>query len=483
MARTYSGIREKRPNTPTFTDCAGSSLEISKNYSEKCIKKADRSFSQGLQCQQMNSISALLSMEEAVFVIHSPQGCAGCVNFANDIYRVGQTHRGQSVARNARIFITNLDEKDIIHGGEEKLRQAVRTAESRHHPKMIFIFASCASGIIGDDIDTISADLQTELNAVLIPIHCEGFKSKICASGYDAAFMAISKYILRDEEKGETVPNLLNLFAPTSVSYADQTEIERIMAVIGIEVNYIPFYSSLEKLKMIPNAGGSSAICKVFADEFMKDLKEDYGIPYSHTIMPIGIRNTDRWLLGVAELMGKTAEAKEYMENEHARIQPFVDDLRAHLSGKRVFICGGTGRSFAAAALVEDLGMKLVGLETPTYDDDAQFDIEHLNSVHGDFIIDVANMMPFEQVNLLNKLKPDVFIGQPTWAAQLGIPTTHILDMKRPTMGYNGLLYLGSKMVCQLENPGYNKRLSKHANLPYKQSWYKDNAFKFIQEF
>jgi nitrogenase molybdenum-iron protein alpha chain len=430
----------------------------------------------------MNSISALLSMEDAAFVLHSPLGCSGCVNFANDMYRVGQLHRNQSVARNAKIFLTNLDERDIILGGESKLREAVHMAHDRYHPKMIFIFTSCASGIIGDDVDFVISDLQTGISSVLVPIHCEGFKSKICASGYDAAFLAISKHILKDAHKTETIPNLLNLFAPTSVSYADQMEIGRIMKVLDIQVNYIPFYSSLEKLRQIPNAAGSTAICKVFADEFMKDLKEDYGIPYSHTIMPIGIRNTDRWLLGVAQMMGKSDQAQEYIESEHQRIQPFVDSLREHLSGKRVFICGGTGRSFAAAALAEDFGMQLIGLETPTYDEDAQVDMEHLNQVFGDFIVDVANMMPFEQVNLLHKLKPDVFIGQPTWAAPMGIPTTHILDSKRPTMGYNSLIYLGNKMVSHLENPGFNKRLAQHARLPYKQMWYEDNAFKFIKE-
>ena len=80
----------------------------------------------------------------------------------------------------------------------------------------------------------------------------------------------------------------------------------------------------------------------------------------------------------------------------------------------------------------------------------------------------------------MKKIKPDVFIGVPEWAAKLGIPTTHVLDMKRPTMGYDGLLYLGNKIADQLQNPGFNKKLSKHTKLPYKDSWYEENAFKYI---
>lgn len=478
MSREYSGIRETRPFT--YNDCGGNSLELSEQFEKRCLKMADRSFSQGLQCQQINSMSALMSMENAVFVVHSPQGCVGCATMANDLYQVGQAHRGAKIIKSVRMLVTNLDERDIVHGGEEKLRNAVRLAEERYKPEVIFVFTSCASGIIGDDVDAVSSELRQELQAAVVPIHCEGFKSKICASGFDAAFIAISKFLL-DGKKQPTEKGLVNLFAPTTVSYKDQLEMERMLSVIGLHANYIPFYSSLEKIRKIPAAEVSTAICKVFGDEFMKTLEEDYGIPFAHTVMPIGVRNTDKWFRGIAALVGREAEAEAYIEQEHARIQPLIDGIRSRLQGKRVFICGGTGRSFAAAALIDDFGMKLVGLETPTYDDDAQIDIEYLNGIHGDYVIDIANMQPFEQVNLVNRLKPDVFIGVPAWSARLGIPTTHVLDMKRPTMGYDGILYLGNKIADQIENPGFNVKLAKHARLPYKKSWYEQDPFTYIK--
>lgn len=478
MSSSYSGIRESRPDT--FNDCGGYSGKLSAEYEKKCLKAADRTFSQGLQCQQINSMAALMSLEDSVFISHSPQGCVGCTIMAVDSYRVGQAHRGNKVIRSPRMLVTNLDQRDIILGGEEKLKEAINLAVERYHPKLIFLFTSCASGIIGDDIDAVAREMQKDTDALIVPIHCDGFKSKICASGFDAAFIAISKYIL----KGKNVPKqkgLVNLFAPTTVSYKDQLEIERMMGLLGLRANVIPFYSSLEKILEIPAAEASTSICKVFADEFMKELEEDYGIPFSHTVMPIGVRNTDKWFRGMAKIFGKEEIAEEYIEKEHARIMPEIEKIRKRLDGKRVFICGGTGRSFAAAALINDFGMELVGLETPTYDEDAQLDIEYLNDIHKDYIVDVANMQPFEQINLVKKLKPDVFIGVPTWTARLGIPTTHVLDMKRPTMGYDGILYLGNKIADQVVNPGFNKKLSKYSRLPYKQSWYESDPFKFIQ--
>ncbi|MBR5416868.1 MAG: nitrogen fixation protein NifE, partial [Clostridiales bacterium] len=280
---TYSGVRESKPGR--LNDLGTTGQKVSEDFKKGCLKRADRSFAQGLQCQQINSLAALMSLEDAVFISHSPQGCVGCSIMAVDMYRVGQIHRGIRNVKNPHLIVSNLDQKSVVFGGEKKLREAVDKAITRYNPKIAFVFASCASGIIGDDIDAICSDLQTEYpDTLIIPIHCEGFKSKICASGFDAAFISINKYILK-HQKVEKEAGLINLFAPTTVSYADQKEMERMLQLLGAKVNYIPFYSSLEKIKKIPAAEASTSICKVFADEFMKTLYEEYDIPYSHTVM------------------------------------------------------------------------------------------------------------------------------------------------------------------------------------------------------
>ena len=130
-------------------------------------------------------------MEDAAFVVHSPNGCVGCVSFMNDGFKVGQYHRGIQNIRNARYIVTSLDEKDIVFGGEEKLTKAVLDLNSRYNPNIIFIFASCASGIIGDDIDSVAINLENEIDAIVVPIHCEGFKSKVPATGFDTVFNSI----------------------------------------------------------------------------------------------------------------------------------------------------------------------------------------------------------------------------------------------------------------------------------------------------
>lgn len=480
MGITITPNREDRPNA--VTGGVGCIREISTKYQKRCLKNADRSFAQATQCQEINSIAALLSIEDAVFVVHSPNGCVGCVSFMNDFFKVGQYHRGVSNIRNARYIVTSLDESDVIFSGEKKLKAVVHDANSRYKPNIIFIFTSCASGIIGDDVDNIASSLQEEIEAIIVPIHCEGFKSKVAATGFDTVFNAIEDYLLKDI-KPEKEKGLINVFATTSIGYKDQLEIESLLSVLDLHVNYIPFYSSVEKLRKIPAAEYSVAICQVFADEFMEHLKRKYDIPYSKTVMPIGLRNTDQWFLSIAKLVGKEDIARKYIEEQHKKVAPEINKIKELTEGKRVFICTGTGRGIAAATLIEDFGMKLVGIQTPTYEEALFEDFDRLEKIHGgDFIIDIANMQPFEQANLVKKVKPDFFIGMSTWVSKLGIASTHILEAKRPTFGYKGLIYLGRKIENAIENPSFNIKLTQHKKLPYKDSWYEENAFKYFKE-
>ncbi len=472
--------REDRPHA--ITAGGGCSGEVAQQFQKRCLKNAERTFAQATQCQQLNSIQAFISMEDAVFIIHAPSGCTGCVSFMNDLFKVGQHHRGLDQIQNARYMVTNFDETDIILGGEKKLQEAVLAAEERYHPGLIFIFTSCASAIIGDDVDTVAANLQSQVKAVIVPVHCEGFKSKVPATGFDSAFYSISHYVLKDwqppKEKG-----LINVFAPMAIGWKDQQEIEGMLAILGLHVNYIPFYASLEKIKKIAAAEYSTSICQVFADEFMAYLHQEYNMPYSRPGMPLGIRNTDRWFQEVARLVGKVDIVEQYIADQHQRILPQIAAIRERIQGKRVFICAGTARSFAAATLIEDFGLRLVGMETPTFEEALVEDLDRLIQIHGDdFLVDVANMQPFEQANLVNRLKPDLFIGMSTWVAKQGVTSTHVLEVKRPTMGYNGLLYLGKKIENAIENPSFTLRLSSHKRLPYQENWYRQSPFKYFKE-
>ncbi len=476
-------IRDKHPG---FTDAqAGTAKVIQDKAKRHCLKAAHRTFEQGIQCVQVNSTNALISLQDSVMVVHAPLGCSGlaCMQ-AIDHLDVYKHHKNGENLSGGKLISTGLGEKEVVLGGTNRLKETIDKAVERHNPKIVFILSSCAAAIIGDDIDAVAAEMERkycERHLIVAPVHCEGFKSRNHATGYDLALATLQNYVIRDahppKQKG-----LINLFATHSLSWADQQEMRRMLKAIGLEVNILPYHARYEDIMKIPAAEYNISVCQIFADEYIRFLKEKYGIPYAVTCMPIGTKNVKRWLRAVAELTGKQKEAEEFIAQEEALVKDEIAEIRKKTEGLKVCITAGTGRGFAAATLIGDYGMKLLAIHTPYYEDAYYPEFTEIEDIHGsDFLINVADMQPYEQINLLKKYKPDVFIGMSNWVARLGIPSTHILDSKRPTFGFKGVLYLGRKIEDAIDNNNFNKHVAAHENPPFRAEWYREDPFKYVQ--
>lgn len=478
-------IKDKiRDTRAGFTDAQAGNAEKMREKSKKnCLKNAHRTFEQGIQCVQVNSVNALASIQDSVMIIHSPYGCSACGSLgAIERVNVYKHHKGDESGENSRIISTALGEREVIMGGEKCLEDTAHEAIARHKPRIAFILSSCASAIIGDDIDTVADRLQAEYpEVVFVPVHCEGFKSRNHATGYDLALSALQNYVIKDAHPAKQ-KGLINLFATHSLSYADQMEMKRMLRAIGLEANIMPYNATYENVMKIPAAEYNISVCQIFGDEYMEFLNREYGTPYAVTCMPIGSDSTDRWLRAIAELVGKEEEAEAFIAEERAEVQGEINEIKKKTSGLKVCITAGTGRGLAAAALMGEYGMRLLCIHTPYYEKAYVADFERLEEYHGSrFLINVADMQPYEQINLIKKLKPDLFIGMANWVSRLGIPTTHILDGKRPTFGYRGVLYLGRKIEDALDNNNFNAKLKNYTDPPFRESWYEEDAFKYIE--
>ena len=155
-----------------------------------CLNLAGRRFSQTQGCQFTLSLAILNTLRNSVIIMHSPIGCGAC-----SIGNVGVNKSFKQLrdpnADGVIWLSTNLDEADVINGGERKLREAVLFADREFRPDTIIVANGCVPALIGDDIDSILADLQTQIPAIIVPIHCEGFKTKVMATAYDAVYHGI----------------------------------------------------------------------------------------------------------------------------------------------------------------------------------------------------------------------------------------------------------------------------------------------------
>jgi nitrogenase molybdenum-iron protein alpha chain len=156
-------VREDRLNTTiTYYGTASELVNLTKR---KCLKVKDQAFSQTAFCQEWLAILTLAMI--TVIITHAPVGCISSLPYINIFNRFGQILRGETPL-NGKWISTNLTDTEAIHGGEDKLKEAILEADKRHSPNTIFVFSSCVAGIIGEDIDAIIKQVQEGVSATVI---------------------------------------------------------------------------------------------------------------------------------------------------------------------------------------------------------------------------------------------------------------------------------------------------------------------------
>ncbi|MDR1874009.1 MAG: hypothetical protein LBQ90_03205 [Synergistaceae bacterium] len=488
-------VREERLGTGIAF--GGTTCELRCAQKEGCINRANRAFSQTQGCQFTLSLGMLNSLRNAVTIMHGPIGCGAC--------SIGSVGTSQTFKRlrdpNAEGLVwlnTNLNETDVIAGGENKLREAIRYADREFRPEVICVPISCVPSLIGDDVDSVLAEMQKETAATLIPIHCAGFKTKAMATAYDDVYHGVLRHLVEKPDRREDlVPDDLrdlrqkyqdsrtvNLLNVGSMSRQDETELERLLKAIDLNVRWLPCYSDAEDFRQALSSALNVSICGTHDDYFIEHLKTLYGIPFVIDVMPIGRRNTARWLLQIAEHFDLQDRAQQVIDVEDRELDAAFEQFRPALKDKRVFLGGGEIRVVATAEILQDLGMKVIGFKGHHYDRFAEPLFDSLEDVD-DVLFDVATQQPFEQINLVRRLKPDLYIGHTgggNLSAKQGLPLLPLFGPTYNYMGYSGAFDVARRIRRVLANGQFNKKIAQHCPLPYRASWYEKDPFHYIKD-
>lgn len=463
-----------------------------------CLNDGERSFSQGSICLLLPGLAMINSLPDNVVLLHGAIGCGSCVHSQNANTRSGGNARWGKV-KDALWLSTALNESDVISGGEPKLERAVIEADKRYRPATITIVAGCVPGIIGDDIDGLVERIQPQVSARIIPVHCEGFKTKIWATAYDAVYHGIGRKLLEEPEDIQPIivdeleeikekyrrSRTVNLFNVSSMGRVDELELSRLLKALDLEANVFPVFAKPEEMYKVTQAAVSISTCPTHDDYFLKFLEEKYHIPYILKHMPIGIENTNNWLRDVGRFFGIENQAEELIAQEVKELDEGLAEFRAFFKGKKVFVSAGEFRALATANLLFELGFDIIGIRSYHHDEFAEGEYQKLiHATQKDFPFNIANAQPYEEANLLKKLKPDVFLGH--WngngtASKLGIATHVIYNTGLSYIGYKGAYEIAQRLYRQLRNPRFNANLSKYVKLPYTQQWYEEEPFKYIK--
>lgn len=473
---------------------------IKKRFGGGCMRDGNRKFCQGSICQLLPAIAILNTIPDSILIVHGSVGCGGPGHSQNAGVRSWQIMRGDKNPRGTLWLNTNLNERDVVCGGEEKLEQAIVEADRRCRPASIIVVSTCVPSIIGDDLDGVCSRLQPQVSGIILPVHCEGFKTKIMATAYDAVYHSILRNLVDvpEEITFNIIDNelelakekfrlsrLVNLYNPSSIGTADEQELTRLLNNLGLEVNILPCFAHPEKMKYSTQAALSISICPTHDDYFVKYLKEKYGVPYFLQHMPVGIENTNLWLRGIAKFFKLEDVAEKIIARENNELLQALEPIKANLEGKKALISAGEVRTLATAGLLQELGMTLTALRPYHFDEFGESEIDKLVQRQGDITMNVATVQPYETVNLIEGNKPDIYIGHVSdnvWAAKSGIPVMPIYGGAFTYLGYEGAFDIARRLNRILKNPSFNLKLKKNVKQPYYQSWYKEKPFTYINE-
>ncbi|MDR2176069.1 MAG: hypothetical protein LBO82_09085 [Synergistaceae bacterium] len=476
-------VRENRLGS--ITAFRGTAAELVRCARCGELNDSTRSFSQCMGCSVTTATCAVALIQDSALISHGSVGCAGYLHDFAFTYRVNGAHRGVADPRQRRIFSTNMDEHDTVYGGNEKLAAAIREVYERVKPNVIFIVTSCASGIIGDDVQGIADEAEREIGIPVSPVFCEGFRSRIWTSGFDAGYHGVARKLIKPAAKKQ--PDLVNI-----VNFWGSDVFGEWFRRLGLRANYLTPYATVEQIEKSSEAAATVQICSSLGSYLGAALEQEFGVPEISVSPPYGIDQTEKWFRELGKMTGREAEVETFLREERERWLPEIEELREKLGGKTAYVTAGASHGHALLGLLKELRLRPIGAaifhHDPVYDKgvDSLDSLNNLVKNHGDVSgYNVCNKQEFELVNILNREKPDLLLarhgGMTLWGAKFGIPSLLIGD-EHYGMGYEGIVKYGRRIVETLENDEFVKNLAKHTIMPYSKWWLTQDPYTFLEE-
>ncbi|BCS88017.1 nitrogenase molybdenum-iron protein alpha chain [Pseudodesulfovibrio sediminis] len=429
---------------------------------------------------------------DIVNLVHGPIGCS----FYAWLTRRNQTDAGTDGENYMPYcFSTDMQDQDIIFGGEKKLEAAIQEAYDLFHPKGIAVFATCPVGLIGDDIHAVAKKMKAQFgDCNVFAFSCEGYKGVSQSAGHHIANNQVFTHLVGENEVAPEGEYKINLLGEYNIG-GDGFEIDRVFKKCGI-TNIATFSgnSSYDQFASAQHADLSCVMCHRSINYVADMLETKYGIPWIKVNF-IGAEATAKSLRKIAEYFGDKKlidRVEAVIAEEMPEVLAVSEDVKTRTNGKTAMMFVGGSRAHHYNELFQEMGMKTIsaGYEFGHRDDyegrqvipdlkvdadsrnieeitvvadeklynprktpeeikaleDAGYEFKHYDGLNpdmdkGSIIIDDLNQ--YEAEKLVELLKPDIFcagIKEKFSIQKLGVPMKqlHSYDSGGPYAGFKG---------------------------------------------
>ncbi len=438
-----------------------STIPILKEREKQIYKKGDAPFEMTCDkhslagsvsqraCVFCGSRVVLYPIADALHLIHGPIGCAA---YTWDIR--GALSSGPQLHRLS--FSTDLQEQEVIFGGEPKLYRALTQLIDTYKPKAAFVYSTCIVGIIGDDVEAVCKKVGREKEIPVLAVHSEGFKGTK-KDGYKAACDAMFQLVGTGATE-DIAPASINILGEFNIG-GEAWMIKKYYERMGVQVvSVMTGDGRVDEIRKSHGATLNVVQCSGAMTFLAEMMKSKYGIPYIRASY-FGIEDMATALYDVADHFKEWPQikerAQELVREEVNAIYPKLQEIREDLTGKRAAIyVGGAFKAFSLIKALRYLGMRVVlaGSQTGNAQD---YNTLRQMCDPGTVILDDAN--PLELSKYIIEKKADLFIGgvkERPIAYKLGIGfCDHNHERKIPLAGFEGMLHFAHEIHTSVTSP------------------------------
>jgi nitrogenase molybdenum-cofactor synthesis protein NifE len=431
----------------TEPGCEHNRQKQGEKKNKSCTQQAQPGAAQG-GCAFDGSMIALVPITDAAHLVHGPVACAG-----NSWGSRGSFSSGPTLYKTG--FTTDLSENDVIFGGEKKLYKAILEVDKHYKPAAIFVYSTCVTALIGDDLDAVCKAAAKKIGTPIIPVNSPGFIGSKNL-GNRVAGEALLEYVVGTAEPEYTTPLDINLIGEYNIA-GEMWNVLPLFEKLGIRVlAKITGDARYKEICYAHRAKLNVMICSKALLNMGRKMEERYGIPYIEESF-YGIEDMNRCLRNIAAKLGD-ADLQERTEKliaeENAALDIALAPYRERLQGKRVVLYTGGVKSWSIISAARDLGIEVVATSARKSTEEDKARIKNILGKEG---IVLEQESPKKILQIIEETNADMLIagGRNQYTAlKARIPFLDINQERHHAYaGYAGMLEMARELYEALYSP------------------------------
>ncbi len=296
---------------------------------------------------------------DIVNITHGPIGCG----YYSWLTRRNQTSAPSDDHENymTYCFSTDMQDENIIFGGEKKLAAAIQEAYDIFQPKAIAVFSTCPVGLIGDDVHQVAKDMKEKLGINIFGFSCEGYKGVSQSAGHHIANNQVFKHVVGTDNTPRSKFSI-NLLGEYNIG-GDAFVLEDLLERCGIElVSTFSGNSTYDQFANAHMANLNAVMCHRSINYVADMIEKKYGTPWIKVNF-IGAKSTAKSLRKIGEYFADEKlmeQIEKVISEEYPAVFEAQKQYKPKLEGKRVMLFVGGSRAHHYQDLFGELGMKTV---------------------------------------------------------------------------------------------------------------------------